>query len=269
MNQEQQDFIDSIDKLAAGGIVARATGREGIDLAPHSHACVQLVEAVSGTLRVKLAGREYFVPEGYACWIPAGTTHSLASHNHKIALRLFYFYPNRGKEDDKSVFSVFYVCPWALANLSFIASHGPVIARAAGSLYDYSIAFFHTFVVEESKIDLPLKGIDVNTPLPLKRAMTYLHTHLATSVRAGDVAQWAGVSVRTLSRLFKEAGTTLSDYLCYQRVISALELMAGEAMTVKEIAYSVGFSTPANFNRAFKQVMGMSPTEMKKHHQAT
>ena len=40
--------------------------------------------------------------------------------------------------------------------------------------------------------------------------------------------------------------------------------MAENSMTIKEISYNVGFSSPANFNRAFKQVMGVTPSEMKR-----
>jgi len=40
--------------------------------------------------------------------------------------------------------------------------------------------------------------------------------------------------------------------------------MADNTMPIKEIAYDTGFSSPANFNRAFKQVMGMPPSEMRR-----
>jgi AraC-like DNA-binding protein len=34
------------------------------------------------------------------------------------------------------------------------------------------------------------------------------------------------------------------------------------------VAYATGFSTPANFNRAFKQVMGVPPSEMRRRQRA-
>ena len=88
MNEEQRSFIPCIDTASTGRVIVKDTGREGIDLAPHRHNCTQLVETVTGTLRVTVGEREYFVPEGYACWIPHSTTHALASNNRRIALQI-------------------------------------------------------------------------------------------------------------------------------------------------------------------------------------
>lgn len=264
MNEEQRRFINYVDNASPGLIIVKETGREGVDLAPHSHNCIQLVETVTGTLRVRVGEREYFVPEGYACWIPRGVTHALGSHNRRIALRIYYFSAENREEDTGDAFSVHYICPWALANFRFVAGYGPVINRDGSGLYDFCLSFFHTFRKEERQIVLPLRGIDANTHPTLRKAMSYLHLHLADNVKMEQAAQAAGVSPRTLSRLFSEASTTFSDYLCYQRIIRSLELMADNTMAIKEIAYQTGFSSPANFNRAFKQVMGMAPSEMKR-----
>ncbi len=260
MNEEQRSFIHCIDTASTGRVIVKDTGREGIDLAPHRHNCTQLVETVTGTLRVTVGEREYFVPEGYACWIPHSTTHALASNNRRIALRLFYFY----SEDEANAFSVHYVCPWASANFKFIAGYGPCINMDDSGLYTFCLSFFHTFRKEERRLELPLRSINANTRPSLHKAMDFLHSHLAENVKAEQVANAAGVSPRTLSRLFSEAGTTFSDYLCYQRIIRSLELMADGTMAIKEIAYDTGFSSSANFNRAFKQVMGVSPSEMRR-----
>jgi transcriptional regulator GlxA family with amidase domain len=71
-------------------------------------------------------------------------------------------------------------------------------------------------------------------------------------------------SPRSLSRLFSDDDTTFSDFLRYQRIIRSLELMADNTMSLKEIAYDTGFSTPANFNRSFKMVLGIAPSEMRR-----
>ena len=44
--------------------------------------------------------------------------------------------------------------------------------------------------------------------------------------------------------------------------------MADNSMTIKEVAYNTGFSTPGNFNRSFKLVMGMAPSEMRRRQRA-
>lgn len=264
MNEEQKNFIQRVNNGSPDRVIVKDTGREGVDLPPHSHDCIQLVVTVSGTLRVTVDGREYFVPEGYACWIPRGAVHALTSHNHRIALRIFYFLLRNEKNIPDGVFSVHYVCPWASANFQFIAGYGPVITKDDSGLFGFCLSFFHTFRKEERQIELPLRGIEASTHPTLRKAMVFLHHHLADNVKVEDAAHEAGVSPRTLSRLFSEAGTTFSDYLGYLRIIRSLELMADNTMPIKEIAYDTGFSSPANFNRAFKQVMGMPPSAMRR-----
>ena len=267
MNKEQQSFIQGVDRASQWEVIVKVTGREGIDLAPHSHDRVQLVEAMTGTLRVTVGEREYFVPEGYACWIPAGMTHALTSHNRRIALCIFYF-QHESNEDAVDAFSVHYVCPWAAANFRFIADYGPTIGAGSDGLYNFCLSFFHTFRKEERRLVLPLRGISADTPPTLKKAMDYIHTHLADDIMLEDAASAAGTSPRSLSRLFSDVDTTFSDFLRHQRVIRSLELMADNTMTIKEIAYDTGFSTPGNFNRSFKQVMGMAPSEMRRRQRA-
>ena len=129
-----------------------------------------------------------------------------------------------------------------------------------------SVFFFETFHRVERQLSLPLRGIDTESSPVLRKAMDYIHKHLADNLRASDAAHAVGVSTRTLSRLFSESGTTLSNYLCYQRIIRSLELIADNTLSIKQIAYDTGFSSPANFNRAFKQVMGLPPKEMRLRH---
>lgn len=267
MNEEQKAFLQGVDNALQDEITVKVTELEGIVFPPHSHSRVQLVEAMTGTLRITVNDREYFVPEGYACWIPSGMPHALTSHNRRVALRIFYFKLDgtASKPDTTSgSFAVHYVCPWASANFRFIAGNGPFISKDSGDLYSFCLSFFGTFRSVERRLELPLRGIDADTPLVLQKAMAFIHNHIADDVKFEDAAKAAGVSTRSLSRLFSDAGTTFSDYLRYQRVIRSLELMADNAMAIKEIAYSTGFSTPANFNRSFKLVMGMAPSEMRR-----
>ena len=91
MNEEQESFIRQVEQVGKGKVLIKVTGCEGVDLAPHSHHCIQVVETIAGSPRVTVGAREYFVPEGYTCWIPSGMMHALASNNRKINLRIFYF----------------------------------------------------------------------------------------------------------------------------------------------------------------------------------
>ncbi|WP_237179350.1 helix-turn-helix domain-containing protein [Paenibacillus sp. MMS18-CY102] len=44
----------------------------------------------------------------------------------------------------------------------------------------------------------------------------------------------------------------------------ACELLTGTSLSVKEIAYSVGYSNQLHFTKMFKQSFGMSPSDFRK-----
>ena len=60
-------------------------------------------------------------------------------------------------------------------------------------------------------------------------------------------------------RLFNTSGIHFSSYVNHLRITRAIELLTDGDNTVQEVAYKVGFNTPNNFNRVFKQVTGKSP----------
>jgi AraC-like DNA-binding protein len=84
----------------------------------------------------------------------------------------------------------------------------------------------------------------------------------AGAVRVGTVARVLGCSRQTLYRRLKAEGTTFEQLLDALRRRLALRLL-GEGLSVKEIAYRLGFSDPAAFSRAFKRWTGASPRDMR------
>ncbi|WP_019635814.1 helix-turn-helix domain-containing protein [Paenibacillus fonticola] len=78
------------------------------------------------------------------------------------------------------------------------------------------------------------------------------------------VAEQAERPEKYISHLFKEVtGTNLSDYLEQVRMEKAVGLLKNKEHTVDEISASVGYSSSHSFRRAFKRVMGVSPSSYR------
>jgi AraC-like DNA-binding protein len=82
------------------------------------------------------------------------------------------------------------------------------------------------------------------------------------SVRIEQVARELGYSRQTLYRRLKAEGVTFARLLDGLRRRLALRFLR-EGVSVKEVAYRLGFSDPAAFSRAFKRWTGSSPSEMR------
>lgn len=106
---------------------------------------------------------------------------------------------------------------------------------------------------------------------PSRRLTAQVEQKLEAALETGDIgidriARGLGYSRQTLYRRLKEEGTTYERLLDGLRRRLALRLVRDHGLSVKEIAYRLGFSDPAAFSRAFKRWTGASPGEMRRPH---
>jgi AraC-like DNA-binding protein len=79
------------------------------------------------------------------------------------------------------------------------------------------------------------------------------------AVRMEALAHALGCSRQTLYRRLRAEGTTFEALLDGVRRRLASSLLRDERISVKEVAYRLGFADPAAFSRAFKRWTGRSP----------
>ena len=98
-------------------------------------------------------------------------------------------------------------------------------------------------------------------PVPLVRALAFIETSFERQIQLSEVADAAHVSTAYLSKLFSDhLGSTFVDYLTEIRVGHAEQLIRENRLTVKEVAYAVGYQDPNYFSKIFRKTVGMSPS---------
>lgn len=96
-----------------------------------------------------------------------------------------------------------------------------------------------------------------------------IEEHLASEeLRPEWLAGEAGMSVRTLYRLFADKGLVVAQYIRNRRLDRcALALKSeNEDEKLASIGYSWGFTEHSHFSTAFRQRFGMSPGEYRRRH---
>jgi AraC family transcriptional regulator len=80
-----------------------------------------------------------------------------------------------------------------------------------------------------------------------------------------ELAQLAGVSERSLLRLFKKTtGETVGGFLCRSRIDAARALLGNTNFALKEVAYRLGFASHSSFAAAFHREVGITPLEFRR-----
>jgi AraC-like DNA-binding protein len=100
-----------------------------------------------------------------------------------------------------------------------------------------------------------------NFPLPLLKAVTFIQEHYAEPIQLGSAADAAQVSSAYMSRLFSEhLKTSFSDYLTDLRIEKSEKLLLESGLSIKEIAFAVGYQDPNYFSRIFRKARGTAPS---------
>ena len=96
-------------------------------------------------------------------------------------------------------------------------------------------------------------------------AKEYVRAHFREELPLAEVAEHLGIHPNYFSSLFKkQEGISYSRYVRRVRIAEACGLMRGTNRKLYEIADSVGYHDPVQFNRAFREEMGCSPSEYQK-----
>lgn len=99
----------------------------------------------------------------------------------------------------------------------------------------------------------------VGNPI-LRQALVWISNHLNVPFGVPQLAEALNVPRRTLDRLFAtELATTVGRETLRQRLVQAKSLLGANTLSVSEIAYQTGFSSPAHLSHAFTAAYGLSP----------
>jgi len=85
------------------------------------------------------------------------------------------------------------------------------------------------------------------------------------NLKLEEFAELTHRSLSTFKRDFQQQfGESPGKWLLKRRVMHAAKLLSNTKLSVSQVAYDSGFEDVSHFSRAFKNIMGSSPTDFKK-----
>ena len=126
-----------------------------------------------------------------------------------------------------------------------------------------------------NRVDLILDHVDrllgdlVPTRAHLSRALLaavdLMAGHYRDPLTVDEIARRVGVSEDHLIRIFRQAfGLPAATYYVRLRIAVACRLLSDTDENMDDVARRVGYSGAANLSRAFKEVMGIRPSEYRR-----
>lgn len=251
----------------------------------HWHDELEIVIITEGSVRVRIAGREFTLKTGDGYFSNSGILHSealvtQAGHQHALVFspRIIsqredliwkrYIVPVLGNNQIPFLWLKASI-PWhkEILRLTEAAWHQgayeekdyPLVVRSS-----LSMVFSHIVGhMEEMGNETPYTSAFQRDELRIKKILVFIENNYSTNVALEDIAESANISASTCLRLFSTVlGTTPIKYLLAFRLQKAAEeLKHTNGRTVSEIAHSCGFSDASYFNRCFRKQYGSTPSE--------
>lgn len=101
-------------------------------------------------------------------------------------------------------------------------------------------------------------------PALVGSAKRYIQERFQEKISLDEAARAVNASTRHFCKVFKEAtGLTFTDYLARVRVEKAKNMLQNPHLRVSEVAFETGFESISQFNRSFKRITGLAPTQYR------
>lgn len=227
---------------------------KGFYNAPHQHERAQLVYGISGIMEIHVENRVWILSPKTALFIPNGIVHSMQAITD-ISLRTLFIKPEIANDINSYQVKLLRVGNFLkeLIERSTFIPINYLENSINGKIMD--------IIVHELKM---AEEIIYSIPTPTHQKLIEIETLIMSNylLLTEKVEYWAELffmSSKTLNRLiFKDLGITFNvwrQYLCVK--ISLIQMSESKSLT--NIAYDLGYQSPSNFFRMFKNITGQNP----------
>jgi len=98
----------------------------------------------------------------------------------------------------------------------------------------------------------------------IDKVLKYISNHYSKDLTLNEIADVASMRSTSFCRFFKQVThRSFVQYLAEVRIQNAKRLLAQEDYTINEVSDCVGFQTISNFNKQFKRITKLTPSQFK------
>jgi len=165
--------------------------------------------------------------------------------------------PEVGQERELSIYSLLFIRD----NTRVII--GMLLIFIAFALILFLVDYFRT-LMNKKEITITYKPVEVDDkPNNTTGFFDYINQNFQNpELSLEEISIKTGISQRRISEgISAQFNCNVKTYINNIRIKEAQRLLKKSNLSISEIAYKVGFSSPNHFNRVFKAITGENPTE--------
>jgi len=158
---------------------------------------------------------------------------------------------------------------WKISDLILIPDELSYLAQRIGDIIEHKVPHEKS----ENTLQYALKRNADRVAAPwlgsfkTSNAIHYIDKYYWRKISIRELAGSCDMSEQSFSRKFKrEKGVTVREYIKYYRISIAAQLLIDKKFSIQQIAYKTGFDDASHFNRIFKSIESVTPTEYRANH---
>ncbi len=243
------------------GITVSAS--EAFDFPLHSHYNLEICICTCGEVSAECNGKKVLLRKGNAMIAFSNDIHGYTS-TESGSLIMIIVSPRLFFEEMRSTLSKRYE--------NFCLSDQSEVLHLAYKLQEYVETNDELLSIGYASLLLAhlIKGLPEKSPASrmdedaFTSIIQYISAHFTEKMTLRSVAGKFGINYFNLSKLFRQKlSLTFLQYLHILRAETAKALLKNTDRSMTEICYESGFSDVRTFNRVFKQVYQMTPSEAR------
>ena len=246
------------EHFGRGEHFCRETG-ENFSFPIHMHNSFELIIILSGSMDITVGTNKYTLNKNEAVFIFPHQLHSLSSLQSKHILYIFspeIIKAYSSKMLQKIPISNKFVIDKHLLALLRKTDEDSTTVEKKGTLYSVCAAF-------DKISEYTNKTSDKNNLL--YRIFEFIEREYNKDCLLKQLSDELSYEYAYLSRFFKRnVGITFNDYVNHFRISKACELLSTTDTSVVKCAAECGYSSLRSFNRNFKDIVSVAPTEYKR-----
>lgn len=130
-----------------------------------------------------------------------------------------------------------------------------------GALYKLLDCLIENYQIDSEQSQ---QGKMMNDSMRVQYICQYVNQNFQSGINMSELAKQMFLSTSTLSRVFKkEMGIYFAEYVSHVRMCHAVDKLLRTEDSITKIAVDCGFANPSVFNRSFKEIYGMTPSEYR------
>lgn len=231
---------------------------ENLTFPKHTHYSYEIVFCLEGELLCEVEEKRYLLHKGDGLLIFPGSIHSYKTEQYSRSYLCIFSVDWVSSFYDRTK-----LCSFSNP-LFHVAEEGnlALLRDESKSRYTKMSVLYRLcgLVYEQSTVSL----VDASYFALTNSLSLLIQENFTKNITLKELAREMGYDYTYLSGFFnKTFGMDFSSYVNQYRIHYACQLLKNSRDSITEIALQSGFSTIRNFNRVFKEMMGMTPREYR------